>query len=161
MNDVPVVPGVTALVFMKLESERVSRKNLRQVAGEPLFYWIFDTLSRAGSVERIVLNTDSELIADEVAARFNVVVHMRPDYLLGITGDEANQIMAYDLSLDPSEFFLQTHSTNPLLSAATLDRAVEVFFQEALSAFEGHAGTPLSRARTDGIATPTRRAHGL
>ncbi len=34
---------------------------------------------------------------------------MSPDDVLGITGDEANQDMAYDLSLDPSEFSLQTY----------------------------------------------------
>ena len=132
MNGDPAVQGLTALVFMKLESERVPRKNLRLVAEEPLFYWVFDALLRSRYVERIILNTDSRLIADEVTARFDVVVHLRPDHLLSITSDEANKIMAHDLSLDPGEFFLQTHSTNPLLKVETLDRAVEVFFQDAL-----------------------------
>lgn len=123
---------VTALVFMKLESERVPRKNLRLVGGEPLFHWIFKTLSESRYVDGIVLNTDSELIAEQVTARFDVRIHMRPDHLLRITGDEANQIMAYDLTLEPGEFFLQTHSTNPLLSARTLDLSIKSFFERAL-----------------------------
>ncbi len=127
-----VVPPVTALVFMKIESERVPRKNLRQVGGKPLFCWIFKVLSQSQYIERIVLNTDSELIAREVTSRFDVRVHMRPDHLLRITSDEANQIMAHDLSLDDGGHFLQTHSTNPLVTLETLDRAIDVFFQEAV-----------------------------
>ena len=126
------VGAVTALVFMKLESERVPRKNLRPVGGEPLFHWVFDALTRSEHVGRIVLNTDSELIADQVTARFDVTVHMRPEHLLYITSDEANQIMAHDIGLEAGDFFLQTHSTNPLLTVNTLDRAVEVFFRDAL-----------------------------
>ena len=58
------VPPVTGLVFMKLESERVPRKNLRSVGGRPLFTWIFDALDASGFIEEVILNTDSELIAD-------------------------------------------------------------------------------------------------
>lgn len=132
MSSPAAIQPVTALVFMKLESERVPRKNLRIVAGEPLFYWVFTALSESRYIDRIVLNTDSELIAGAVSARFDVQVHMRPDHLLRITSDEANRIMAYDLSLDAGEYFLQTHSTNPLLSVGTLDRAIETFFKQAL-----------------------------
>lgn len=126
------VRPVTGLIFMKIKSERVPWKNLRPIGGKPLFYWIFDVLGRSRYVDRVILNTDSELIADEVAARFDVEIHMRPDHLLEIQSDEANQIIEYDLSLDSGRFYLQTHSTNPLLRVETLDRAVEVFFEEAL-----------------------------
>ncbi len=135
INEVPSA-GVTALLFMKLESERVPRKNMRLVGGEPLYHWIFSALTNSRYVQRVVLNTDSELIAEEVAARFDVVVHMRPQYLLRITNDEANQIMWHDMQMLDGEYFLQTHSTNPLLTSATLDAAVETFFTVALPA--GH-----------------------
>ena len=135
MGDGSAVRPVVGLVFMKLHSERVPRKNLRTVGGEPLFHWIFDVLDRSEYVERTVLNTDSDLIAEEVTERFpDVGIHMRPDHLLTIDHDEANQIMNHDLELDPGEYFLQTHSTNPLLTRQTLDRAVEVYFEEALPA---------------------------
>lgn len=39
-----------------------------------------------------------------------------------------NKIIDYDLSQIDSEFFLQTHSTNPLLSVKTLDAAIEYYF---------------------------------
>jgi CMP-N-acetylneuraminic acid synthetase len=129
-------PLVTGLVFMKLESERVHRKNLRDVGGRPLFEWIFETLNASSRVKDVILNTDSELIAEEVSKRFPVRVHMRPDHLLTIQSNEANQIVGWDLEQVEDEYFIQTHSTNPLLSLETLDRAIDCYFAEAVP--EGH-----------------------
>ncbi len=39
-----------------------------------------------------------------------------------------NEIIAYDLIQLEGDHFLQTHSTNPLLTSATLDRAIETYF---------------------------------
>jgi N-acylneuraminate cytidylyltransferase len=39
-----------------------------------------------------------------------------------------NDIIAYDLSKLDGEYFLQTHSTNPLLKSETIDKAIEKYF---------------------------------
>lgn len=125
-------PQVTGLVFMKLESERVHRKNLREVGGKPLFHWIFEILTASSRVKDVILNTDSRLIADEVSRNFPVRIHMRPDHLLTIQSDEANQIVGWDMEQVQDDYFLQTHSTNPLLTLHTLERAVDTYFGQAL-----------------------------
>ena len=91
-------------------------------------HWILDTLTKSSCISEIVLNTDDKQIADLARDHFDVTIHMRPEYLLTISNDEANQIMAYDLSITKGEHFLQTHSTNPLLKPETVDRAVEFYF---------------------------------
>jgi len=53
---------------------------------------------------------------------------MRPDYLLDISSDEAYQIMAYDLKHTDGEYFIQSHSTNPLLKSETIKMAIESYF---------------------------------
>lgn len=40
-----------------------------------------------------------------------------------------NNIIAYDLSKIEGEYFLQTHSTNPLLRPQTIDIAIETYFK--------------------------------
>lgn len=123
------IPDVKALLFMKHRSERVPGKNMRLLQGRPLFHWIVDTLSRCRYIKEIIINTDSEEIATSATEHFAVTIHMRPEYLLHISSNEANQIMAYDLTRTAGEYFLQTHSTNPLLTAATMEQAVEDYFQ--------------------------------
>ena len=115
---------------MKKHSERVPEKNIRPLCGRPLFHWILDSLSSSRYLSEIIINTDSEEIAEDAIKNFKVTIHMRPDYLLHIQSDEAYQIMAYDLGKIGGEFFIQSHSTNPLLRSETIDKAVESFFKQ-------------------------------
>ncbi len=123
------IPKIKALLFMKGYSERVPRKNVKPLCNRPLLHWILETLTKSRHIDEIVINTDDEEIARQATDHFDVIIHMRPEYLLTITSNEASQIMAYDLSIMDGEYFLQTHSTNPLLKTDTVDGAVETYFQ--------------------------------
>lgn len=125
------IPKVTTLIFMKHYSERVPRKNMRDFCGKPLFFWIIEALQKSKYISKIIINTDSDEIAESAEQNFDVIIHKRPDYLLTITSNEANQIMEYDLAVDDSTFYLQTHSTNPILKPETIDAAVESFFENS------------------------------
>jgi CMP-N-acetylneuraminic acid synthetase len=124
------MPLVKALLFMKHHSERVPRKNMRDFNGRPLFHWIVAELEKSRSIEEIIINTDSNEIAENAERNFKVTIHMRPAHLLEIISNEANQIMDHDLSICQGDFFFQTHSTNPLLTAGTIDRSIETFFSD-------------------------------
>jgi CMP-N-acetylneuraminic acid synthetase len=120
---------VTALVPMKEHSHRVPGKNSRLMCGEPLFSWIMRSLVASKYVDSIVVDTDSEAISREVGTRFGGVQLLeRPE---SIRGDSVavNTLIAHDLSKLEGEHFLQTHSTNPLLTASTIDCAIECYFE--------------------------------
>ena len=121
---------VKALIFMKGHSERVSGKNMRPLYDRPLFHWILDALNGSGVVSEIIINTDSDEIAASAQQNFDVTIHMRPDYLLTIQSNEATQIMDYDLKKTDGEYFIQTHSTNPLLKPQTIKEAVELYYKQ-------------------------------
>lgn len=124
------IPQVKALLFMKHHSERVPHKNMRDFCGRPLFHWIMDSLTKSKYITEIIINTDSEEIANSAKNNFDVTIHMRPDHLLTITSNEANFIMEHDLSISEGDYFLQTHSTNPLLTTKTIDESIETFFNQ-------------------------------
>ena len=123
------IPRIKALIFMKAFSERVPRKNMKKLCGKPLFHWILDSLSESNYINEIIINTDSKEIAESATSNYDVTIHMRPKYLNNIDSNEANQIIEYDLSKTNGEYFFQSHSTNPLLSAETIDRAIEEYFR--------------------------------
>jgi len=120
------IPKIKALVPMKGNSERVPRKNMRLLAGKPCLHWIMETLTGSKYVDEIIVNTDSEEIAKEATNHFKVTILERPDFLLGdmVT---IQPLIEYDLSQTTGEFYLQTHSTNPLI---TVDSAIETFFSQ-------------------------------
>ena len=116
-------------MFMKAHSERVPGKNMRPLNGRPLFHWIMDAFQDSGVVSEIIINTNSEEIAKNAQNNFDVTIHMRPDYLLNIQSDEAYQIMAYDLEKTDGNYFIQSHSTNPLLKGETIKKAINKYFE--------------------------------
>ena len=124
------IPGIKALLFMKGKSERVPGKNMKDFCNKPLFFWIMESLSNSQYIKEIIINTDSLDVAKSAKENFDVTIHMRPDYLLNISSNEAYQLMAYDLEITEGEYFLQTHSTTPLVKSETIDRAIETFFSQ-------------------------------
>jgi len=118
---------VTALVPMKKFSERVSSKNIRLVNNKPLFFWIIESLSNSNYIDHIIVNTDCEEIS-KLAKNFpKVIVHERPDYLTG-ENISIQPLIEYDISKSSANYFLQTHSTNPLLTTKTINESIEKFF---------------------------------
>jgi len=122
------LPQIKALIFMKEFSERVPNKNIRDFCGKPLFHYILDTLSKSKYINEIIINTDSEKIAQNAQKFFDVTIHMRSEHLLKINSNEANLIIEDDIKRIDCDYFIQTHSTNPLLKTSSIDSSIETFF---------------------------------
>lgn len=120
---------ITAIIPMKEQSERVKGKNLRDFCGKPLSWQILHTISNSKYINEIVVDTDGNSVAEEVTRYFPCVrIIRRPAELVG-HAVSMNRILAYDLSQLRGEHFLQTHSTNPLLTEQTIDAAIGEYFK--------------------------------
>jgi CMP-N-acetylneuraminic acid synthetase len=121
---------LAALVPMRHHSQRVPGKNYRPLAGKPLFHHIIETLLAVREINEIVVDTDSDLVMDGLRKNFpQVKIINRPDAL---RADDVpmNDILIYDTSQVQADFYLQTHSTNPLLRSETVSRAVQSFLAD-------------------------------
>ena len=117
---------VTLLLPMKGNSERVPNKNLKLFNGKPLFHAIMNELIKSKHINKVIINTDSDLIADSAINKYKdfVSIHKRPK---NIQGDfvSMNKIIEYDLHNSDSDIYIQTHSTSPLLTIKSLDSAID------------------------------------
>lgn len=116
-----------ALVPMRHHSQRVPGKNYRLLDGKPLFHHIIQNLLTCPEIDQVLVDTDSPQIAEGLRQFFpQVRVIDRPEHL---RADDIpmNEILAYDTAQAPADFYLQTHSTNPLLRPATISRAINAF----------------------------------
>ncbi len=121
--------SLAGLIPMKGHSERVPGKNLRLMAGRPLFHWITETLTRADNVDEVVIDTDSDEIEAAVRASFpEVTIHRRPDHLHGDFVPMHDVVTEVARALG-HDHLLQTHSTNPLLRTETVEAAVESYLE--------------------------------
>lgn len=118
-------PKIVALVPMRHHSQRIPGKNYRSLAGRPLFHHIIATLWELPEIAEIVVDTDSPEVVAGMQKNFPAVkVIERPEHLCA---DEIpmNEILAYDTAQVQADFYLQTHSTNPLLKAETISQAIQ------------------------------------
>jgi CMP-N-acetylneuraminic acid synthetase len=112
---------------MRHHSQRVPGKNYRPLAGKPLYQHIIETLLAVPEITAIMVDTDSEPVMDGLRARFpQVKIIQRPENLRA-PEIPMNEILAYDTAQVEADFYIQTHSTNPLLKAETLSAAVNEF----------------------------------
>ena len=122
------MPRLVAVVPMRHNSERVPGKNYRDLGGKPLFHWIVDTLLSIPAIDEVVIDTDSPTIITDVEKAYpRVRVLLRPEHL------RAGEIAMNDVLLNTADqvnadILLQTHSTNPFLSAATVESAIARFY---------------------------------
>ena len=119
---------LVALVPMRHASARVPEKNYRPLAGRPLYEYILQTLQAVPEIDAIAVDSDSPIILRGVAAAFpRVRLIERPGHLRG-EQVPMNEVLLHDVSQIQARYYLQTHSTNPLLQAATVSRAIAAFY---------------------------------
>lgn len=116
---------ITALVPMRHHSQRVPGKNFRPLAGKPLFHHIIGSLLACPDISQVVVDTDSQPVMEGLQQYFPTVrILERPEHLRGDT-ISMNEILIYDTSQVEADYYLQTHTTNPLLRSSTISRAIQ------------------------------------
>lgn len=118
---------IVALLPMRHLSERVPEKNFRKVAGKPLYAHIIETLLQCEKISAIVVDTDSLVIKGGITEEYpSVKIIDRPENLRD-GRISMNEVLLHDVSVLQGSYFIQTHSTNPLLKSETIDKAIDQF----------------------------------
>jgi CMP-N-acetylneuraminic acid synthetase len=118
---------IAALVPMRHHSQRVSGKNFRPLAGKPLFHHIIGSLLACPELYQVVVDTDSQPIIEGLQQHFpSVTILERPGHLRG-DSVSMNEILVYDTSQVQADYYLQTHTTNPMLRSSTVSHAIQSF----------------------------------
>lgn len=112
---------------MRHDSVRVPGKNYRDFAGQPLFHHILKVLQQVPAIDSIVVDTDSDVILQGLADFFPQVLPIRRPEALRADMVPMNEILLHDTAQYEADYYLQTHSTNPLLRPETLQAAVSAF----------------------------------
>jgi CMP-N-acetylneuraminic acid synthetase len=114
---------------MRHSSERVPGKNYRDFAGKPLYQHVVESLLACPAIHQVVIDTDSPVILEDAARKFPQVTLMeRPEHLRA--GDiPMNDVLLNTIRQLDADFFLQTHSTNPLLSPESIRKGVAIFLK--------------------------------
>jgi len=143
-----------ALVPMRHHSQRVPGKNYRPLAGKPLYQHIIETLLAVPEVAEVVVDTDSQPVMDGLRRDFPSVKVIERSESLRADTVPMNEILVYDTSQVEADFYIQTHSTNPLLRPETVGRAIRAFLADYPAHDSLFSVTPLQVRLWDGDGRP-------
>lgn len=125
---------IYAIIPIKHESTRVPGKNFRLMNGYPLYYWVINTLLKVNEISKIIIDTNSQIIFEDLPKYFNsdkVILYSRPKHLC--PGDTpTNELLINvinSMNLD-ADLYFQTHVTNPLLKEKTIKDAIYQFVEK-------------------------------
>jgi len=117
----------SALLPMKAHSERLVNKNIKDFNGRPLYFCILKTLQESKYIDEILIDTDSDYILNNTPSEYDKVKLVKR--VKHLEGDFAPflDLIEYDMNLAKNNHFIQTHSTNPLITTKTIDSAIEYY----------------------------------
>lgn len=124
-----------AIIPARGSSKGIPEKNIKPLFGKPLIAYTIEAAQAARSVDRLILSTDDEGIA-EVAQKFGVEIpFMRPAELAQDTSLAIdNYIYTVDrVNADNSkqyDEFIVLQPTSPFRTAVDIDNAIELFHEK-------------------------------
>lgn len=119
-GDGPVKP--IAMIPARLGSQRLKKKNLCEINGEPLIVHAIRKCAASGAFSEIWVNTEAEEIGC-YAEREGAGFHRRPPELANNTATSEQFVYEF-LSKHPCEYVVQVHSIAPLLTAGEIQAFV-------------------------------------
>lgn len=119
------MPRIIALLPMRHHSQRVPGKNFRPLAGLPLYQHTLNKLLQCPEIDQVVVDTDSPPILEALRLEYPQVLALERPEDLRADDVPMNEILAYDTGQVQADFYLQTHSTNPLVQVKTYSDAIQ------------------------------------
>ncbi len=119
--------NVIAIVPARLLSTRLPNKLLLPIAGKPLILWTIEQTKKARNISRVIVATDSEEIYRVVQANGGEAVMTSADHQSG-----SDRIAEVAETLPADSIIVNVQGDEPLISPATIEKAVEVILKNDL-----------------------------
>ncbi len=110
-------------VPIKLNNERLPGKNTKRFTnGEPLIYYILESLSRVNGIDEVYVYCSSEEICNFLpeSVRF-----LKRDSYYDLSTTPFNEVLFSFAQLVPAEIYLLTHATAPFMGSTTMENGIE------------------------------------
>ncbi|MBO6538832.1 MAG: acylneuraminate cytidylyltransferase family protein [Rhizobiaceae bacterium] len=124
--------GIVAIIPARGGSQGIPRKNVKPFAGKPLIVWTIEQALAAKNVDRVIVSTDGEEIADIAVAHGAEVPFLRPDEI-SVSSTAIEPVMHHLsewLRLNEganAEALVLLFPTSPLRQVEHIEDAVDLF----------------------------------
>lgn len=119
---------ILGLIPARGGSKGVPGKNIKMIHGKPLIVWSIEKGLKSRLIDKLVVSTDSEEIA-QIAKKAGAEVLMRPAELATDTAS-TQDVMVHALQHYPADTLVLLQPTSPYRSEGLIDNCIEEFFQD-------------------------------
>jgi 3-deoxy-manno-octulosonate cytidylyltransferase (CMP-KDO synthetase) len=119
--DTHALAQVVAVIPARYASERLPAKPLADICGKPMVQHVYERAARAATVQRVIVATDDERIADVVRS-FGGEVRLTP--VECASGSDRIALVAHDL--EGTELIVNVQGDEPLIPADMIDQTVRL-----------------------------------
>jgi 3-deoxy-manno-octulosonate cytidylyltransferase (CMP-KDO synthetase) len=117
-----------AIIPARYDSVRLPGKALLDIAGKPMICWVVERALAARNVDRAIVATDDQRIATAVTSAGYEAVMTRVDHKSG-----TDRIAEVAASIADADIIINVQGDEPLISALTIERAIEAIGQKGKS----------------------------
>lgn len=118
---------ILAVVTARAGSKRLSNKNILDLAGKPLIAWTIKAAQKSEYIDKLIVSTDSEKIA-EISKQYGAEVpFLRPNRLSNDTADSFS-VLEHSIAFFKNQFdyILLLQPTSPLRTTNDINTAIEM-----------------------------------
>ena len=117
-----------ALIPIRAGSKGIPNKNMKEMCGKPLCYWVIDAALGAKSVDEVWVSTDyDEDIVGHIEPCLGARVLYRPAWLATDTATSDDVLRHFCWSeCEPDDVVVMLQATSPLTTSNDIDGAVEL-----------------------------------
>lgn len=126
---------VLAIIPARGGSKGVPRKNIREVAGKPLIAWTIEEAKKSGYIDRLVVSTDDQEIADIAVKWGGEVPFMRPAELARDDSPGIAPVIHMLATIQPEyDLVVLLQPTSPLRAVDDIDGAISLMIDRQAKA---------------------------
>jgi len=118
---------ILAVITARAGSKRLPNKNILDLAGKPLIAWTIEAALKSKYIDKLIVSTDSEQIAD-ISKQFGAEVpFIRPKELSSDTVDSIS-VLKHAIEFHKNEFYyvILLQPTSPLRTVNDIDKALKM-----------------------------------
>lgn len=116
---------IVAMIPARLGSQRLKKKNLREIEGIPIIGHAILKCVESGVFDQVVVNSENEVF-EEIAGKYGADFHLRPKEL-GDNNATSEQYVAEFLNSCECDRIVQVHSIAPLLTVEEITQFTRFF----------------------------------
>ncbi len=114
-----------AIIPARGGSKRLPRKNLLDLAGQPLVAWSIEAGLNSKYIDKVIVSSDDSEIL-EVSKRYNAEIIIRPEDLASDTASTFDAMHHTIENIEKYDYVILLQATSPLRNEKQIDEAIEL-----------------------------------